>query len=489
MRHDAFQEWRREREAVEQEMDLLITAGLPASNEERQVRRTRFAALLERREAAARNLLHSDRTRRRNRSPADSSGPGDRLISAAHAGAGVEAGPATFVPLPDGRSKTDAQSELPVHVTTAASPFDAVALALDTAALPADADTASTASVAADERPSEVVALALDASPPTEFEAVAPIGLPADVAEPAAEQAALASDAPDFSPDSATVAAAGLPADAAEPATEKAALAPDVTAVLPDPATVATGGLPADAAEPATEKAALAPDVAAVLPDPATAAATGLPADAAEPATEKAALASDATDFSPDSATAAAAGLPADAAEPATEHAALASDATDVSPDSATVAAAGLAADAAEPATEKVALAPDVAAALPDPATVAAGGLAADAAEFRADVIASERDATARLPDPAVALPSAAAEPSVEAVALAPTTTDASTESAGSFTPSVAVANRSDAAPLAGDAKVQSASSSDDSHSDASLLKLLRRLKPKIGQSWQRSGG
>jgi len=357
MRHDAFQEWRREREAVEQEMDLLITAGLPASNEERQVRRTRFAALLERREAAARNLLHSDRTRRRNRSPADSSGPGDRLISAAHARAGVEAGPATFVPLPDGRSKTDAQSELPVHVTTAASPFDAVALALDTAALPADADTASTASVAADERPSEVVALALDASPPTEFEAVAPIGLPADVAEPAAEQAALASDAPDFSPDSATVAAAGLPADAAEPATEKVALAPDVTAALPDPATVAAAGLPADAAE------------------------------------------------------------------------------------------------------------------------------------LRADVIASERDATARLPDPAAALPSAAAEPSVEAVALAPTTTDASTESAGSFTPSVAVANRSDAAPLAGDAKVQSASSSDDSHSDPSLLKLLRRLKPKIGQSWQRSGG
>jgi hypothetical protein len=63
------------------------------------------------------------------------------------------------------------------------------------------------------------------------------------------------------------------------------------------------------------------------------------------------------------------------------------------------------------------------------------------------------------------------------------------TESAGLFTPSVAVANRSDAAPLAGDAKVQSASSSDDSHSDASLLKLLRRLKPKIGPGWQRSGG
>ena len=360
MRHEAFQEWRREREAVEQEMDLLITAGLPASNEERQVRRTRFAALLERREAAARNLLHSDRTRRRDRSPADSSGPGDRLISAAHAGAGVEGGPATFVPLPDGRTKADAQSELPVHVTTAASPFDAVALALDAAALPADADTASTAGVAADaaERPSEVMALALDASPPTEFDAVAAIGLPADVAEPATEKAALASDATDFAPDPATVAAAGLPADAAAPSTEKVALAPDVTAVVPDPATVTAAGLPADVAE-----------------------------------------------------------LPA-------------------------------------------------------------------------DVIAPERDATARLPDPAASLPSAAAEPSIEVVALAPTTTAVSfTESAGLFTPPVAVANRSDAAPLAGDAKVQSASSSDDSHSDASLLKLLRRLKPKIGPGWQRSGG
>src|SRR3981189_1783587 len=251
MRHEAFQEWRREREAVEQEMDLLITAGLPTSNEERQVRRTRFAALLERREAAARNLLHSDRTRRRGRSPADSSGPGDRLISAAHAGAGVEGGPATFVPLPDGRTKADAQSELPFHVTTAASPFDAVALALDAAALPADADTASTAGVAADERPSEVMALALDASPPpTEFDAVAAIGLPADVAEPATEKAALASDATDFSPDSATVAAAGLPADAAAPSTEKVALAPDVTAVVPDPATAAAAGLPPDAAGP-----------------------------------------------------------------------------------------------------------------------------------------------------------------------------------------------------------------------------------------------
>ena len=35
---DAFQSWRGELEAVEQEMDRLIAAGVPASVEERQVR-------------------------------------------------------------------------------------------------------------------------------------------------------------------------------------------------------------------------------------------------------------------------------------------------------------------------------------------------------------------------------------------------------------------------------------------------------------------
>lgn len=58
---DAFQSWRGELEAVEQEMDRLIAAGLPASVEERQVRQTRFLALVERREAAARKLLQTDR--------------------------------------------------------------------------------------------------------------------------------------------------------------------------------------------------------------------------------------------------------------------------------------------------------------------------------------------------------------------------------------------------------------------------------------------
>ncbi len=52
-----FQEWRRECEAVQAEMDRLISAGRPQSPGERQVRQLQFAALIERRDAAARNLL------------------------------------------------------------------------------------------------------------------------------------------------------------------------------------------------------------------------------------------------------------------------------------------------------------------------------------------------------------------------------------------------------------------------------------------------
>ena len=52
-----FQEWRRECEAVQQEMDRLIAAGRPHSPGERQVRQLQFAAFIERRDAAARNLL------------------------------------------------------------------------------------------------------------------------------------------------------------------------------------------------------------------------------------------------------------------------------------------------------------------------------------------------------------------------------------------------------------------------------------------------
>jgi hypothetical protein len=56
----AFQAWRRERDAVEEEMNRLIKTCPPASAAERQVRRFQFEALVERREAAARNLLQSD---------------------------------------------------------------------------------------------------------------------------------------------------------------------------------------------------------------------------------------------------------------------------------------------------------------------------------------------------------------------------------------------------------------------------------------------
>ena len=67
MRADHFQSWRREREAIEQKMDCLIVEGLPTSVEERRVRRMRFAALIEQREAAARKLLELARTSRHDK--------------------------------------------------------------------------------------------------------------------------------------------------------------------------------------------------------------------------------------------------------------------------------------------------------------------------------------------------------------------------------------------------------------------------------------
>ena len=59
MNNNAFQEWRQECEAVQKEMDRLITAGRPQSAEERLVRQLQFTALIERRDAAARNLLQT----------------------------------------------------------------------------------------------------------------------------------------------------------------------------------------------------------------------------------------------------------------------------------------------------------------------------------------------------------------------------------------------------------------------------------------------
>jgi hypothetical protein len=57
MGSSTFQDWRRECEAVQKEMDRLITSGRPQSAEERLVRQLQFTALIERRDAAAKQLL------------------------------------------------------------------------------------------------------------------------------------------------------------------------------------------------------------------------------------------------------------------------------------------------------------------------------------------------------------------------------------------------------------------------------------------------
>jgi hypothetical protein len=64
MHHDAFQDWKRERDAIEQEMKLFLAAGRRAPLEDRAVRQIQFAAPIERRNAAARNLLTSVRAAR-----------------------------------------------------------------------------------------------------------------------------------------------------------------------------------------------------------------------------------------------------------------------------------------------------------------------------------------------------------------------------------------------------------------------------------------
>jgi hypothetical protein len=63
----SFQNWKRECEEIEREMDRLITAGRPGSAEERQVRQLQFAALIERRDAASRSLLQADTAGRRHK--------------------------------------------------------------------------------------------------------------------------------------------------------------------------------------------------------------------------------------------------------------------------------------------------------------------------------------------------------------------------------------------------------------------------------------
>ena len=54
---DAFRQWRRECQLIQEEMDQLLRAGCPESELEQQQRRNRFQELIQRREAAARLIL------------------------------------------------------------------------------------------------------------------------------------------------------------------------------------------------------------------------------------------------------------------------------------------------------------------------------------------------------------------------------------------------------------------------------------------------
>jgi hypothetical protein len=137
---EAFLNWRRELEAIEQEMDRLITQGLPDSNEQRQVRRTRFAALVGRREAAARHLLHGGLERRRGKPPTEKPGSGDNLIAAPGA-AESHAPTQGFVRLPEGTRQGEAHNADSIYRPTTAAEIatgacDAAPAADTTAGLP-----------------------------------------------------------------------------------------------------------------------------------------------------------------------------------------------------------------------------------------------------------------------------------------------------------------------------------------------------------------
>jgi hypothetical protein len=56
-----FVDWRTEVEAIHREMDAVIKSGWLYTTQEREVRRTQFQALIERRNAAARKFLQPKR--------------------------------------------------------------------------------------------------------------------------------------------------------------------------------------------------------------------------------------------------------------------------------------------------------------------------------------------------------------------------------------------------------------------------------------------
>jgi hypothetical protein len=257
MHGDAFQNWRREREAIEREMDHLITEGMPVSIEERQVRRTRFVALIERREAAARELLHRGRASGRDKSPKGSYRP-DSLIPGADGGAGAEGDQAKFVPLADEKGEVEAS-----HVTTDEAPADIVALAGDAVAVPPGPAEASAAGVPVAEPASDVVGLTPRAT--SDSAVVLAAGLPSDVPGPSTDVVALAADATALAPESAAIPAAGLPADTADPSADVVVHASDAAALAPESA-VPTAGLPAEVAEASADVIAHAPDAPVSVP-------------------------------------------------------------------------------------------------------------------------------------------------------------------------------------------------------------------------------
>jgi hypothetical protein len=60
MAQDVLKAWKRECEAIHNEMDCLLKAGWPVTTADRQVRKLQFMALIERRDAAARDLLQTN---------------------------------------------------------------------------------------------------------------------------------------------------------------------------------------------------------------------------------------------------------------------------------------------------------------------------------------------------------------------------------------------------------------------------------------------
>jgi hypothetical protein len=65
-----FQEWRRECELIDREMDRIVSGRFFGSEDDRQVLKFQFASLVERRNDAARKLLRSRGVIRRVR-PSD----------------------------------------------------------------------------------------------------------------------------------------------------------------------------------------------------------------------------------------------------------------------------------------------------------------------------------------------------------------------------------------------------------------------------------